>query len=410
MTGMYQTRIGAHQHRTVDLKPLPDPVRVVAEYFRSAGYFTANGRAGNWKKRGKNDFNFKTNDPFEGSDWRQRKAGQPFFALAQFSETHRDFKRDPERPVDPARVTLPPYYPDHPLARRDWADYLECIQVLDRKVGEVLQRLEADGLADNTLVFFFGDHGRPHVRGKQWLYEGGIRVPLIARRPGRLPLGKVEDRLVSLIDLSAASLTAAGIPLPDHLDGQDFLAEGARKRTFIAAARDRCDETFDRIRCVRTERYKYIRNFYPHLPYTQPNAYKLRQYPMVSLLAMLHGQGKLDAAQRRFMAPGRPAEELYDLTEDPHELKNLAGSKAHADVMKAHRELLTRWIEKTEDQGEIPEDPGVAARCYLTRHGKRTMEVMRERGLPEDASPADHVAWWERKMKIVTGAIFRDEK
>jgi len=177
MTGMYATTIGAHNHRSHrgDGYTLPEGVHVFTKYLRDAGYFTA--LCGSRKT----DWNFKTEvQPYDSFKWDDLKANQPFFAQFQFSETHRKFKRCPDHPVDPADVTLPPYYPDHPEARQDWALYLETINVLDQKIGQVLQRLDDDGLADNTVVFYFGDHGRAHVRGKQWLYDGGIHVPLVS--------------------------------------------------------------------------------------------------------------------------------------------------------------------------------------------------------------------------------------
>ncbi len=399
MTAMYQTSIGAHQHRTVEKKPLPAGVRVITDHFREAGYFTSSCQYGpGFDRRGKTDFNFTADRPFVGTDWRQRKDGQPFFSLVQFSETHRNFKRDRENPIDPEKVDLPPYYPDHPLARRDWADYLECVQVLDRKVGEVLERLESDGLAESTMVVFFADHGRPHVRGKQFLYEGGIHVPLIIRWPGRLEPGGTTNDLVSLIDLGPACLKAAGVEPPAGLHGRDFLAEDSRKRQFIVAARDRCDETFDRIRCVRTKRFKYIRNFYPHLLYTNPNLYKKRQYPVLSLMEVLHARGELTPEQARFMACGRPFEELYDLEADPHEVRNLAGDAGQKARLAELRAVLDSWIEETGDMAEIPEDPAVAASCFRKRHFPSHRRTMKKRGLSPHASPKEFLEYWERTL------------
>lgn len=235
---------------------------------------------GKWTRKDKNDFNFIVNNPFDGTDWRQCKAGQPFFAQAQCFEVLRDhrtgrFTRDPENPIEPDKVKLPPYYPDYPITRRDWADYLEYIQIFDKKLGGILNRLEDNRLADNTVVVFFGDHGRAHARDKQFLYEGGIHVPLIIRWPGHIKPGTVVDDLVSLIDLGPTCLKLAGIEPPSHMEGQDFMGSDATKRQYIVAARDRCDETYDRIRCVRTKRLKYIRNFFPNCPYMQFNSFCL---------------------------------------------------------------------------------------------------------------------------------------
>jgi uncharacterized sulfatase len=364
MTGMYQTSIGAHHHRShrEDGYKLPNPVNVITQYFRSAGYFTCNCAGLTYKKPGKTDWNFEPRfRPFDGTDWSQRRPGQPFFAQMNFSLTHRPFQRDPKHPIDPDDVELPPYYPDHPVARRDWADYLESLQVLDTEIGVALRWLEKERLADNTIVMYFGDHGRPHVRGKQWLYEGGIRIPMIVRWPAQLPPGIVVDDLISSIDFAPTFLSWAGIQVPDHLQGHiTFGRDAEERRRYIFAARDRCDETVDRIRCIRSGRYKYIRNFMPERPYTQINRYKECEYPVLRLMRRLYKEGKLTPEQAEFMAPRRPVEELYDLKEDPHELVNLAGRQRYERKRKHLSEKLDEWIEATGDKGQRPEDPRIA--------------------------------------------------
>jgi len=373
ITGMFQTSIGAHNHRSHrdDGYTLPEPVRLITEYFRQAGYFTANVKtaAPGVKGSGKTDFNFKFKNPFDGSDFNQRKAGQPFFAQLSISMTHRGghwkkLREQLKNPVDPAGIKLPPYYPDHPVAREDWATYLNSIQVMDGYVGKILKRLDDENLADNTIVIFIGDHGRCHVRGKQWLYDGGIHIPLIVRWPGKLKAGQVCDELVSSIDISATILKIAGVDLPGHIEGKGFLEPGANgnwktvnRHEYIFAARDRCDETVDRIRCVRNKQYKYIRNFMPERPYTQTNAYKERSYPMLNLMKELHAQGKLTPVQTLFMAPRKPDEELYDIKNDPYEINNLAASPEHRQTLKKMRAILERWIEETGDKGRFPEKP-----------------------------------------------------
>jgi uncharacterized sulfatase len=379
---------------------LPEPVEVITAYFRRAGYFTANVRTAARGVRGtcKTDFNFTpSEDPFDGTDWSRRKAGQPFFAQVNFKLTHRTFVRDEQHPIDPDAVKAPPYYPDHPITRRDWADYLESIQVLDGQVGKVLDRLEQEGLADNTLVIYFGDHGRPHVRGKQWLYEGGIRVPLIIRWPGQVAPGTVVDDLVSLIDLAPTCMTAAGITPPAHLQGNVFLGPDAKKRDNVFAARDRCDETADRIRCVRTQRYKYIRNYHPERPYTQFNAYKHRQYPVLTLMQVLGQQGKLTPAQERFMAATRPKEELYDLKSDPHEINNLCAAPRVQPVMSELRKALDQWIERTRDQGATPE-PQAALNAARARAVGKKARHFEQIGLPKDCTPQQYLDYWAERL------------
>ncbi|MBX6312153.1 MAG: sulfatase [Isosphaeraceae bacterium] len=367
ITGMYQTTIGAHNHRghRNDGYKLPDGVEPITAYFRRAGYFTANVTtpAPGLKVPGKTDFNFNAGKVFDGTDWSQRRPGQPFYAQVNFTEPHRgpawpSARRQLKELVDPAKVELPPYYPDDPIVRDDWANYLDAINLLDEKVGKVLKRLEDEGLTENTVVFFLGDNGQCHVRGKQFLYDGGIHIPLLVRWPGRIPPGTVRDDLISAIDISATSLKLAGIDPPKHMQGRVFLGPNADPpRTMIFAARDRCDETVDRIRCVRTARYKYIRNFYPDRPYTQPNKYKETQYPALAVMKRLYAEGKLTPEQALFMQPRRPAEELYDLESDPHEVHNLAGSAEHAAVLAKLRKALDDWMVETNDQGAIPEDP-----------------------------------------------------
>ena len=365
ITGMYQTSIGAHHHRSHrgDGYRLPEPVRLITDYLREAGYFTANvtTAAPGVSGSGKTDFNFHLDhEPFDGTDWNQRKPGQPFFAQLSIKETHRgghwkNLAGKMENPVDPDKVALPPYFPDHPIARQDWATYLDSIQLMDQYVGKILERLDDEGLTESTVVIFIGDHGRCHVRGKQWVYDAGIRIPLLVRWPGKLEAGTVCDDLVSAIDISATVLKIAGITPPAHMHGRVFLGPDARKREYIFAARDRCDETVECIRCVHTKRYSYIRNYMPYRPYMQSNRYKDTSYPMRNLLRQLHGEGKLTPAQEQFMAPRKPVEELYELQNDPHEIYNLADSPEHQQVLKQLRAAHIEWMRETKDLGLIPE-------------------------------------------------------
>ncbi len=367
MTGMYQTTIGAHQHRTSDKKPLPEGVRVLTEWLRDAGYFTANltklPAPFGFKGTGKTDWNFQRADkPFDSTDWAELSAHQPFYAQINFHETHRAFNG--ERRADPAKVEIPPYYPEHSVTREDWARYLDAATELDRKVGIILKQLAADGLADNTMVVFFGDNGQAHVRGKQFCYEEGLNVPLIIRWPKSLPLPKqikpgcVDDRLLEAIDLAPTMLAIAGTAIPPKMQGQPFLGEtAAAPKQFVFGARDRCDETATRIRTVRDARYRYIRNFTPEVPLLAPNNYKERQYPVWNLLKQLHAEGKLTPPQAFLCQPRMPDEELYDLQADPHQIHNLAASdqpELKAEL-KRLRSVLDKWIVDTDDHGRIPE-------------------------------------------------------
>jgi arylsulfatase A-like enzyme len=353
MTGMYQTTINAHNHRS--LTRLPPDVRPITDHFRRAGYYTANVKtiAPGLESHGKTDYNFTVEKPFDGEDFDDLTNHQPFFAELQFTEPHRGSWKPGqslEYRVDPAKVDLPPYYPKDTVVRKDWAGYLDVIDYLDTKVAAVLKRLAEHKLDQNTIIFFFGDNGRCHVRDKQWLYEGGLHIPLIVRWPDRIKAGSVRDDLISAIDISATSLKLAGAALPKNMQGRDFLAPDAQPRKYIFGARDRCDETVDRIRSVRDDRYKLIHNFMPERPYTQPNAYKERAYPALAVMKRLHSEGKLTPEQELFMAPQRPPDELYDLQADPHELRNLAQSPNHQDILKGLRAELEKWMKECDDR------------------------------------------------------------
>lgn len=366
ITGMCQTTIGAHNHRSHrnDGYRLPEPVQPITEYFRQAGYFVCNGQMGadSIKGPGKTDYNFKPDKPpFDGYDWKQRRRGQPFFAEVQIGVTHRGpvwktevQKHQPQ--IDPEKLQLPPYYPDHPVAKKDWSDYLESIQLMDAYVGVIIKRLDEEGLSENTLVIFSSDHGRCHVRDKQFLYDGGILVPCIMRWPGRLKKGTIHSDLVSTIDISATILQATGITLPAHIEGRPIFDAKYKKRKFIIAARDRMDETVDKMRAVRTKRFKYIKNYMPGRPYMQSNRYKETEYPVWNLLKELKVENKLTPAQALFTAATKPEEELYDIQKDPYELHNLAGEKKYRKTLLKMRERLKQWEKATNDQGQYPEN------------------------------------------------------
>jgi arylsulfatase A-like enzyme len=211
-----------------------------------------------------------------------------------------------------------------------------------------------------------GDNGSCLFRGKQFLYEGGIRVPLLVRWPGNIAPGTVRDDLISGVDLTGSTLAAAGIEVPRNLHGRDFLG-GAPKRPHIFAARDRCDIAIERMRCVRDAGYKYIRNFLPGIPYMQRNPYKEKEYPTWNLVKQLNREGKLNAIQALFAADSKPVEELYDLGTDPHEVRNLASEAAEAGRLISMRKLVDDWIIETGDKGNIMEDPVEIYRDYFKK-------------------------------------------
>jgi arylsulfatase A-like enzyme len=367
ITGMYQTSIGAHHHRSgrgVEKIHLPAGVEPVPVLFQRAGYYTCiGGPPGRARAMGKTDYNFEW-DPamYNGTDWAGRKPGQPFFMQVQTpggKHRHNKAWRDTARKelgslTKPEDVKLPPYYPRDPVLLDDWAQYLDACRYTDKLVGDVLKRLEAEGILEQTVVFFMTDHGISHARGKQFLYDEGTHVPFVVRGPG-IAKGKVRDDLVEHIDLAATSLALAGIAVPKTMQGHNVFAPAYVKREAVFAARDRCDETVERIRSVRTEQYKYVRNFYPNRPHLQPNRYKDNK-EIVKRLRELHAAGKLDALTEELLfSPTRPEEELYDLKADPHETRNLAADPSHRKTLDEMRGRLERWMEETNDRGRQPE-------------------------------------------------------
>jgi arylsulfatase A-like enzyme len=239
--------------------------------------------------------------------------------------------------------------------RENWATYLNSVMYVDQEVGRIMASLEADGLAKNTVVFFTTDHGISHARGKQFLYEEGTHIPLIIWAPGRIPAGTIRHDLVSHIDIAATSLYFAGITAPQHMEARPLFGPQSQPREFVISARDRCDETIERLRSVRKGTFTYIRNFYPERPHLQPNAYKDGK-PILSRLRELYAKGKLSGhpAERLFTVP-RPREELYDRRTDPWELRNLANDPEHAETLAELRGTLDTWIRVTNDQGQTPE-------------------------------------------------------
>ena len=399
VTGMYPVSIDAHQHRTRGKakKPLADDVKVITRYFQNAGYFTFNGTVKGRNKAGKQDYNFTTDSPiYDGTDWTQRKEGQPFFGQIQIFMPHRPFHPDPQNPVDPDKVKLPPYLPDHWVARQDWAFYLETIQHMDREVGEVLKRLKEEGLADNTYVFFFGDQGRPMVREKQFLYDGGIHTPLIIRTPGDKHKGEIRKELISNVDLAATSLAIAGIKVPAYMAGQNFWGKHT-PRKYVFSMRDRRDETVDRIRAVRSDRFKYIRNFYPQRPYVQYNAYKRDKYPTLSLMEVLADEGKLGKNQMLHMSEEKPVEELYDIQKDPFEVNNLAGDPQYSSIKDSLSGILDKWMTEF-DTATYPED-STEVDFWKKQMAKKDSLWKTKKGLPVDVSDRERLEWWENRLR-----------
>jgi N-sulfoglucosamine sulfohydrolase len=390
MTGMYQTTTDTHHmrsHRDDDYR-LPEGVRPLTHRLRDAGYTTANIKTIGDRVvgTGKLDLNFVNEGPiYDSEDWTALKRRQPFFAQINTPEVEYDIydrmtakkkrvewvgERDHPHYATARNVNPPPYYPDHPIVREEWARYLNSVSGMDRRIGWVLDRLRADGLEDDTVIFFFADNGRLEPRGIHWCYDSGLQVPLIIKWAKNYPAppqyrpGTVNDQVISLLDLTATTLAAAGVEPPLGMQSRVFLgAKADPPRTYAFSARDRIDETVNRIRSVRDARYRYIRNYMPEQSFTSLNRYKEKCFPIKPLMRRLYKEGKLSGAPLALMADRLPHEELYDIQTDPHEIHNLAKSpkKEHQQALLRLRTALDVWITETGDRGHVPEPPEVVA-------------------------------------------------
>lgn len=369
MVGAYASTFGLHNHRS-SRSPgarihLPDGVSTLPELMRKAGYFTFN-------LGGKHDYNFVHDtkvmfDIPQGRGfyrrgrpvlWRRRPEGKPFFGIIQLRGGKENRRPDPR--TSPAAVELPAYYPDHPVLRDFFAYQYDAARMTDDDVAAILEELKRDGLDGNTVVIFHADHGMRCLRDKQFCYDGGLRVPLIVRWPGNrklVPPGTRRKEIVAGLDLTATTLSLAGVEIPSWMECRPLFGPAYRARDHVIGIRDRCDFTIDRIRSVRTDRYRYVRNGLTDRPYTQPTYKdgKGGHFAYVGVMKRLYEEGKLNRRQAWFMAKERPSEELYDHWTDPDETINLAGDPAHRDELARHRELLDAWIAKTGDQGQKPE-------------------------------------------------------
>ena len=373
ITGMYQTAIGAQHMRTTEdrVPELPGPylavpphyVKAFPEYLRAAGYYTSN--------RAKTDYQF--GEPFTiwddlgpNAHWRNRAdRSQPFFSVFNLMVTHESqiFPSSPARKgkrliTDLERVIVPPYYPDTPLVREELARMYDNIADMDGQVGEILKQLDADGLADNTIVFYWSDHGDGVPRSKRSLYDSGLRVPLMIRAPAMIAAiaNTINERLVSLIDLAPTVLALAGVEIPAHMPGRVLIGPKATptQHQYVFAARDRMDQEYDMMRSARDERFLYIRNFAPDQPYAGHIIYRNQSHIMQEWLR-LQAERALTGAAALWMRTSRPAEELYDTMTDPHQIRNLVADPPHRDILERMRKSLTDWMARTNDQGLIDE-------------------------------------------------------
>jgi arylsulfatase A-like enzyme len=391
MTGMYATTTDTHHmrsHREDDYR-LPPGVRPIMHRLKDVGYRTGNIKTIGDKEvgTGKLDLNFVNEGPlYDTEDWAALTEGDaPFFATINTPETEYDIydRKTWEKPravwvgeeyheqvATPENVTPPPYYPDHPVVREEWARYLNSVSGIDVRVGTILEALKRQGLEKDTIVIFFGDNGRLEARGIHWCWDMGIHVPMIIHWPENFPQpegfqpGTVNDQVISLIDLTATTLSFAGIVPPIGMQGRAFLGKNAGpQRSYAFSARDRIDETVNRIRSVRDKRFHYIRNFMPQVSFLSLNRYKEKCFLVKPLMREMLAKGELSGAPLNLMAERLPEEELYDTANDPHELNNLAKSNDPDHVAALHRmrAALDTWMIETGDRGHVPEAEDIVA-------------------------------------------------
>lgn len=368
MTGMHQTVINAHNHRSNRDLPLPEDVKPITYYLREAGYtcVLGNHNLGKISSLGKGrkiDCNFKhtpigkwdgvTNFGLFDKYDVFTEADQPFFAQIQLNVTHRgDWWKtvtvQSGHPVDPRSVELPPYMPDHPKIREEWASYLDQIEYMDHEVGLILNELKEKDMIDNTIIFFIADNGRCDIRGKGYLYESGTKIPMIVW--GKEIKPKVVNEIVSTLDISASILDLAGAREPDNIMGK-LLLKKRKKTEYFYAARDNWDEAVDCIRSVSTKQYTYIRNYMPERPWDQHQIYLDFFRPAIHVMRTLKGEGKLDVNTSLFMADHKPVEELYAIVKDPYELNNLVADPRYTPVLEEMRKMMVDWQAKHKDCG-----------------------------------------------------------
>ncbi|XLE34748.1 sulfatase [Tamlana fucoidanivorans] len=399
-TGMYPSGIGANHMRVnsyTDVTGLPpyeavppSEVKMISEWLRMQGYYCTNNY--------KTDYQFK--EPVTAWDesspyahWRNRKDNQPFFAVFNFTDTHesglfepyglreietrlyqagdRNYNwknkgqshaknrmteaETPEHLPKDTKFDIPPYLPDNNVTRRDMWKLYNNIGEMDSQVGAVLKQLEDDGLLENTIIFFYGDHGGPLPREKRLIYDSGLNTPMIIRFPNKLKAGTKDDQLISFVDFAPTLLSLTGEAPKPYMQGQAFLGKyKAEERTYIHAAADRFDGFTDAIRAVRDGRFKYIRNYRPEQGYYLPVAYRER-IPTMQELLKLKAEGELNDIQMQWFREQKPKEELFDCQTDPYELNNLAANPENQEKLKELSAEMDRWLETIDDNPDLPE-------------------------------------------------------
>ncbi len=434
ITGMYSSTIGTQDMRC--RSKLPSWMKCFPEYLRDAGYYCTNNV--------KTDYNFSVprkawDESSRRAHWKNRRPNQPFFAVFNYVGTHESqiWKKNharhaallqPDELHDPAKAPVPSFHPDTPEVRRDWANYYDNITSLDHWVGQKLRELDDAGLADDTMVFFFSDHGAGMPGVKKWIWDGGLRVPLLVRFPKKYQSlasdvpGAVTNRLVSFVDFGPTVLSLCGVTVPKTMQGHPFLGEQADASRHVAfVTRDRMAERYDMVRGIRNAKFQYYRNYMPHLPWSQYTSYT-EQMPTMQVWRNLHEQGKLNDIQDRYFHT-KPTEELYDLEADPDMVINLVTRPEFVGVVKDLRSQLIHWQSTTRDLGLIPEyilhqrsrktTPyemasrfGDAYFATLCRHAN--LAIVRDPNNVEQLvralhDPDDAIRWWSAMGLVMLG-------
>jgi uncharacterized sulfatase len=359
ISGLYPPCTGTENMRSMDR--LPAGFKLYPQLLRDAGYYCTNNS--------KTDYNLAEpgkvwDESSARAHWKSRPAGQPFFAVFNFTITHESQVRNRKHPLvhDPAKAPLPSYYPDTPEIRRDVAHYYDNVTTMDAEVGEKLKELEAAGLADDTIVFFYSDHGTGLPRGKRTPCNSGLQVPLLIHVPEKFRAlapkdyapGGTTERLVSFVDFAPTLLSVAGVQPPSYQQGHAFMGKyDTPPQPYLYGFRGRMDERVDLVRSVRDARYVYVRNYLPHRPHGQHVAYQF-ETDTTRIWKELFDAGKLKAPQTYFWEP-RAGEELYDLQSDPDEVKNLAKSPEHREVLERLRAAQQTLAREIRDVGFVPE-------------------------------------------------------
>ncbi|MDP4679848.1 MAG: sulfatase-like hydrolase/transferase [Cyclobacteriaceae bacterium] len=394
ITGMYASSLGT-QHMRCQGR-LPEGVKFYPQILREAGYFCTNNA--------KTDYNLphSPGEIWDGlgntAHWRDRKdQSQPFFSVFNLTLTHESAINGKEKhdkvtkglPKDlranPDKLILPPYFPDTPLVRELWARHYDNIAMMDILIGNILNELEEDGLAENTIVLYFSDHGTGVPRHKRWMYDSGLKVPMIAYAPEKyqhLLSGKpgvASDELVSFIDLAPTVLHLAGAAIPNNMHGRAFLGENLKpERAYVYATRDRMDERYDMQRAVRSKYFKYIRYYESYKPYTQ-YMNTPEKGDIMKEIRKAYDNGTLPVQGVHMMALTKPDEELFDLRKDPNELSNLTNDPQYAHILLEMREAHNRWSDNTKDSGLIPE---TIIRGWENKYDASIYDILRSQNVP----------------------------